>query len=117
MNKKIIFTLMFICSLPIQSNIDSEKNRLSIKKRTFAQDLCMPVGSIICCWSVISALDSMPKSIQDRVMKQLTRFDSFGSKSHLIPALIPCLVRIGFFTIPILGGAKIGFEISERFRK
>ncbi len=118
MNKKIIFTLIFMCSLQIQSSIDRQRDRRPIKKRTLVQDLCIPAGSLMLCWRAIDIFNTMPEGFQNRVYKGFARVDRFASKRNFILAdLMQVYVRLAFFFFPICGGAKIGYDLSERFGK
>ncbi len=121
MNKKIIFTLIFMCSLQIQSSIDRPRDRRPIKKRTLVQDLCVPAGSLFYCWMTINILESIVgsknfhRTFQRQFAKKVERFAS--KRNFILADLIRFNAILAFFSPPILFGAKRGYDISERFGK
>ena len=120
MNKKIIFTLIFMCSLQIQSSIDRPRDRRPIKKRTLVQDLCVPAGSLFYCWMTIKILESTSAKDFHRTFERqfVKKVERFASKRNFILADLICFHAIlAFFSPPILFGAKRGYDISERFGK
>lgn len=115
MNKKILFTLMFMCSLQMQLYGAFKAQTITFEeKQEAAQVIGCGIGIMggICCWKLVNYI---PESIKNSFDKKLTRVDKFINRIVLFVAKTSKQSFRGTILVAppvVLGG--IGLEIGKR---